>query len=82
MEILAWGRNFQGPLRAEILSWGRKFRPLGNSKMEFLARNSGPFQRVAPQLELRDLAKNRGGRKFWNFRPLNIRLHHGPLKRT
>jgi hypothetical protein len=61
--------------------------------LEFPARNSGPFQKVAPQLELRDLAKNRGGRKFWNFwppeilpkqnfRPLNRRLHHGLLKRT
>jgi hypothetical protein len=80
-------------LGAEIPAWGRKFRPPGNSKMEFLARNSGPFQKVAPQLELRDLAKNRGGRKFWNFwppeippkqnfRPLNRRLHHGLLKRT
>jgi hypothetical protein len=49
---------------------------------------SGPLLKVAPQLEIRDLVKNHGGWKFWNFRPPEIlrfqnfrplicTLHHG-----
>jgi hypothetical protein len=64
------GRKFRGSLKAEILAWGQKFRPPEISIQKIPARNSGPLQKVAPQLERKDLAKIRRARNSEIFGPL------------
>jgi hypothetical protein len=57
-------RKFWPGGRNSGVNLGRKFWPPEIPNWNFRPEISAPLQRVAPQLVIRDLAKNRGGRKF------------------